>query len=53
MRVNNRTERYSKLVEGEEGQADKADLIDALQKLGERETRIFKATRDIVLEKNK
>ena len=53
MRVNNRTERYSKLVEGEEGQADKADLIDALQKLSERETRIFKATRDIVLEKNK
>jgi hypothetical protein len=53
MRVNQRTERYSKLVEGEEGQADKADLIDALQKLSERETRIFKATRDIVLGKNK
>jgi len=53
MRVNHRTARYSKLVEGEEGQADKAELIDALQKLSERETRIFKVTRDIVLEKNK
>lgn len=54
MRVNNRTERYAKLVAGDDaGQADKAELIDALQKLSERETRIFKATRDIVLEKNK
>ncbi|HVX63843.1 MAG TPA: hypothetical protein VHC19_24690 [Pirellulales bacterium] len=53
MRVNNRTARYAKMVEGEEGQADKAELIEALQKLSERETRIFKTTRDIVLEKNK
>ncbi len=53
MRVNNRTARYAKMVEGEEGQADKAELIEALQNLSERETRIFKTTRDIVLEKNK
>lgn len=53
MRVNNRTARYAKMVEGEEGQAEKAELIEALQKLSERETRIFKTTRDIVLGKNK
>lgn len=53
MRVNNRTARYAKMVEGEVGQAEKAELIEALQKLSERETRIFKTTRDIVLGKNK
>ena len=53
MRVNTRTKRYSKLVEGELGQADRAELIDALQRLSEREQRIFRATRDIVVGKNK
>ncbi|MEX2560655.1 MAG: hypothetical protein WD403_12110 [Pirellulales bacterium] len=53
MRVNNRTQRYSKLVEGEVGQADKPDLLEALERLSEREARIFRATRDIVVGKNK
>ena len=50
MRVNTRTQRYSKLIEGE--QADKADLIDALRRLGERQARIFEITRDLDLGKN-
>jgi hypothetical protein len=45
LRVNNRTERYSKLIEGE--QADKPDLLDALGKLSERQERIHRVTRDL------
>jgi hypothetical protein len=52
MRVNKRTENFSKLVDGEEGQAEKAELVDALEKLSEREERIYRTTRDIVLGKN-
>ena len=45
MRVNGRTERYSKLIDGE--QAQQADLLDALQKLAERQERIHRVTRDL------
>ena len=50
VRVNSRTERYSKLVEGE--QARNADLIEALRRLAERQGRIYKVTRDLSLGKN-
>jgi hypothetical protein len=52
MRVNKRTLNYSKLVEGEEGQAEKAELVEALDKLSQRENRIYRVTRDLVLGKN-
>ena len=52
LRVNARTKRYAQLVSGPVGQADEADLLDALKRLAEREARIYQATRDIVLEKN-
>jgi len=50
MRVNTRTERYSKLVDGE--QAEQAELIQALQRLAEREQRIHRVTRDLELGRN-
>ena len=50
MRVNKRTERYSKLIDGE--QADDADLLEALGQLAEREAKIFRATKDIAQGKN-
>jgi hypothetical protein len=45
IRVNGRTDRYSKLVEGE--QAQQAELIDALRKLAERQSRIHRVTHDL------
>jgi hypothetical protein len=45
LRINSRTERYSKLIEGE--QAEQADLLDALEKLAERQERIHRVTRDL------
>lgn len=51
VRINLRTERYSKLIQGE--QAEKADLIEALKRLAEREERIFRITRDLHLGKNR
>lgn len=51
IRVNMRTDRYSKLVVGE--QAQNQDLIDALQKLAEQEQRIEKITRDLSTGKNR
>ena len=51
MRVNKRTKRYSKMIDGE--QADSAELFDALQRLAEREERIHRVTRDLQLGKNK
>ena len=50
MRVNRRTERYSKLIDGE--QADKPDLLDALRKLSDREKRIHRVTRDLEMGRN-
>ncbi|MGH7194999.1 MAG: hypothetical protein ACREJM_15915, partial [Candidatus Saccharimonadales bacterium] len=52
MRVNKRTQEYAKLVSGDEGQADQAELLESLEKLSRREARIHRATRDIVLGKN-
>jgi hypothetical protein len=49
-RVNTRTERYSKLIDGE--QADKEDVLDALRRLSEQEARVQKVTRDLELGKN-
>jgi hypothetical protein len=45
IRVNSRTDRYSKLIDGE--QAEQPDLLDALQKLAEREERIHRVTHDL------
>jgi len=50
MRVNSRTSRYSKMIEGE--QAENAELVEALQRLAEREQRIHRVTRDIQMGKN-
>lgn len=50
MRVNKRTERYSKLIDGE--QAADPDLLRALDQLSDREERVRKATRDIAVGRN-
>jgi hypothetical protein len=55
-RVNKRTVRYSRLLTDDQdpvGQAEGADLVDALRQLSERQQEIFQITRDIVLGKNK
>lgn len=51
MRVNLRTERYSKMIQGE--QADNEELIQALGKLAERQQRIYQITRDLQKGKNR
>lgn len=51
MRVNVRTERYAKLTQTE--QADRPDLLAGLKQLAEREQRIHKVTRDIVVGRNR
>jgi hypothetical protein len=51
VRVNGRTQRYAKLVEGE--QASGPDLIEALKRLAENQQRIYKITRDLELGKNR
>jgi hypothetical protein len=51
MRVNLRTERYAKISQTE--QADRPDLLAALKQLAEREQRIHKVTRDIVVGRNR
>jgi hypothetical protein len=51
MRVNSRTVRYSKLIQGE--QAENADLIESLKRLAEREERIHRVTRDLEMGKNR
>ena len=56
MRVNNRTQRYSKLlddVDDPAGQATHEDLLESIRKLSEREQRIQGITRDVDLGKNK
>ncbi len=45
MRINTRTERYSKLIEGE--QAENAELVDALRRLAERQQRVYRVTHDL------
>jgi hypothetical protein len=51
VRINLRTDRYSKLIQGE--QADKPDLLDALKRLADRQEHIFRITRDLNLGKNR
>jgi hypothetical protein len=51
MRVNRRTQRYGELIKTE--QADQPELLDALDKLAEREQKIYRVTRDIVAGRNK
>ncbi len=51
MRVNTRTDRYAKLIDGE--QAERQELIEALQRLAERQQRIHEVTRDLEMERNK
>lgn len=51
MRVNRRTVRYAKLIDGE--QAEEPELVEALQRLAEREQRIHRVTRDLGLGRNK
>jgi hypothetical protein len=50
MRVNQRTERYSKLIEGE--QAESPEIVERLQQLAERQQRVYRVTRDLHLGKN-
>lgn len=55
LRVNERTKRFSKLVAEPDdltGQATDADLREAITKLGERQSRLHRITRDIVLGRN-
>jgi hypothetical protein len=51
LRVNARTQKFSRLVDGEVAQ--KAELLEALKELAGREARIFKVTKDLSLERNK
>jgi murein DD-endopeptidase MepM/ murein hydrolase activator NlpD len=50
MRVNTRTKRYAEMTKTE--QVDQPELLDALKQLAEREQRIHKVTRDIVVGRN-
>ncbi len=51
MRVNLRTQRYAEMTKTE--QAETRELLDALKRLSEREQRIHKVTRDIVVGRNR
>jgi hypothetical protein len=56
MRVNTRTNRYSRLLDDADdpvGQATDEELVEALGKLADRQERIYEITRDIVLGKNR
>jgi len=50
LRVNTRTQRYSKLITG--SPADNSDLLDALKRLAKRQERIQRITRDLELGRN-
>ncbi|HTN77653.1 MAG TPA: hypothetical protein VL096_20490 [Pirellulaceae bacterium] len=55
LRVNERTQRFAKLIatpEDPTGQATEADLQQAIEKLGDRQSKLQRITRDIVLGKN-
>ncbi len=51
MRINKRTERYSKLIIDQ--QADNQELLEALRRLAEREERIYEITRELGLGRNR
>ncbi len=50
MRINNRTQRYSEKLKTE--QAEQPELLTALKHLADREERIYRVTRDIVVGRN-
>ena len=50
LRINRRTQRYGEMVDGE--QASSADLVEALQDLGQRQERVYRATKDLSLGRN-
>jgi len=50
VRVNDRTKQFTELAKTEE--AEQPELIEALQKLAERESRIHRITRDIASGRN-
>lgn len=50
LRVNRRTAEYGAMIKGE--QADQADLLQGLQHLADRQDRIYRSTRDIVVGRN-
>ncbi len=45
MRVNSRTERYSKMIDGE--QATATEMLEALKRLAERQERIYRVTHEL------
>jgi hypothetical protein len=45
MRINRRTQRYGKIIEGE--QAEAPELLEALTKLAQRQERVYQATSDL------
>lgn len=51
VRVNQRTERYSKLISGE--QAESIELVEALGQLADRQQRIYEITRDLETGRNR
>ena len=50
LRINRRTQRYGKMVDGE--QARSADVVEALQDLGQRQERVYRAAKDLALGRN-
>jgi hypothetical protein len=51
MRVNNRTKRYAEMTKTE--QVAEPELLQALKQLADREQRIHRVTRDIVVGRNR
>jgi len=51
MRVNQRTARFAEMLQQE--QAEQPEIVDSLKRLAEREQRIHKVTRDIVVGRNR
>jgi hypothetical protein len=50
LRVNRRTQEYGKMIQGE--QAEKSDLLEALDRLAMRQEKILRATRDLNTDSN-
>ena len=48
MRVNSRTKRFSRLLSDGAEQAEEPELLDALERLAERQRKIERAAHDIV-----
>jgi hypothetical protein len=44
-RINQRTQRYGKMIEGEQAEAD--EILEALRELAERQQRVYRATADL------